>query len=89
MGYTIDIAGTTAATGPQIVKLLDAAVVIRNHIGQTIQTQTASISGGADHMGADLGQGELSAVANNVLNVTLSVVMATGGVAINVWGTEE
>jgi hypothetical protein len=89
MGYTIDVAGTAAATGTQRIELLDAAAIIRNHLAAVIQTPTASISGGADHMGADLGQGELSAAANNVLNVTLSFAMATGGVAINVWGTEE
>ena len=89
MGYTIDVAGTMAATGVNTIKLEDGATVIKNHLANCIQTPTASISGGADHIQANLGQGQLSAAAGNVLNVNLSVAMATGGVAVNVWGCEE
>jgi hypothetical protein len=89
MGYTLSIAGTLAATGVQAIALLDSATVIKNHFAHLIQTTTANISGGDTQIGADLGQGQLSAVINNVLSITLSVAMATGGVAVNVWGTEE
>jgi hypothetical protein len=90
MGYTIDVAGTLAATGTQVLTLRDgAATVIKNHVANVIQTQTASISGGDSHMGADLGQGQLSALANNVLNINLGTAMATGAVVVNAWGTEE
>lgn len=89
MGYTIDVAGSLAATGVQTIKLEDAAVVFKNHLANLIQTPSATISGGADHMGADLGQGYLSAAINQTLNINLSVAMGSGGVAINVWGTEE
>jgi hypothetical protein len=89
LGYTIDVAGTLAATGVQTIELQDNATTFKNHLGHVIETTTASISGGADHMGADLGQGYLSTAVNNVLNINLSTTMATGGVAINVWGTEE
>lgn len=89
MGYTISVAGTLAATGVQTIKLEDSATVIKNHLANVIETPSASISGGDTQIGVDLGQGELSATVNNVLNINLSTAMATGGVAINVWGTEE
>jgi hypothetical protein len=89
MGYTIDVAGTAAATGVQVLQLRDNATVIKNHLANLIQTTTASISGGDSHMGADLGQGQLSALANNVLNINLGTAMATGAVVVHAWGTEE
>jgi hypothetical protein len=90
MGYTIDVAGTLAATGTQVLTLRDgAATVIKNHVANLIQTQTASISGGDSHMGADLGQGQLSAAINTTLNINLGTAMASGAVTVNAWGTEE
>lgn len=89
MGYTIDVGGTQAATGPNRIQLQDGGVTFRNHIAQVIQTQSANVSGGDSHMGADLGQGYLSSAPNNVLNLLLTTALATGGVAINLWGTEE
>lgn len=89
MGYTISVAGTLAATGVQALKLEDAATVIKNHFANVIETPSASVSGGDTQIGADLGQGQLSAAINNVLNINLGTAMATGGVAVNVWGTEE
>lgn len=89
MGYTIDVAGTTAGTGPNRIELLDGATIFRNHIVNTIQTQSANVSGGDSHMGADLGQGYLSLAPGNTLSINLAVAMASGGVAVNLWGTEE
>jgi hypothetical protein len=89
MGYTISVAGTLAATGVQTLQLLDGATAIKNHLANVIETTTVSISGGDTQIGADLGQGELSAAANNVLSINLGSAMATGGVAVNAWGTEE
>lgn len=37
----------------------------------------------------DLGNGYLSALANNVLNVNVSIALVTGNVRVNVCGTEE
>jgi hypothetical protein len=89
MGYTISCAGTLAATGVQTLQLLDNATVIKNHAANMIQTTTVSISGGDTQIGADLGNGQLSAAANNVLKISLGTAMATGEVAVNAWGTEE
>lgn len=87
MGYTISVAGTMAATGVNLIKLTDGAggTVIAQHQA-TVSVTTPS---GDTQIGADLGQGFLSAAVNNVLNVNLGTAMATGGVAVNVWGTEE
>jgi hypothetical protein len=85
MGYSISIAGTLAATGVLTVELVDQATVIKNHVATVAQTTPT----GDTQIGIDLGQGQLSAAANNILQVNLSVAMATGGVAVNAWGTEE
>jgi len=89
MGYTISVAGTLAATGVQALKLEDGATVIKNHFADMIETPAVGASGGDTQIGADLGQGQLSAAINNVLNINLSTAIVTGGVAVNVWGTEE
>ena len=84
MGYTISVSGTLAAAGTQVLQLLDAAAIIKRH-NATVQ----SVITGDTQIGADLGNGQLSAAANNVLNINLGTAMATGSVAVNVWGTEE
>jgi hypothetical protein len=89
MGYTISVAGTLAATGVQALQFLDGATAIKNYFADVIQTPTVSISGGDTQIGADLGQGQLSAAVNNVLSISLGSAMVTGGVAVNAWGTEE
>jgi hypothetical protein len=89
MGYTIDVAGTLAATGVQSIQLQDSATTFKNHLADVIETTAVGDSGSTTNIGADLGQGYLSTLANNVLNIVLSSEMVTGGVAINVWGTEE
>jgi hypothetical protein len=87
MGFTISVAGTLAATGVELIQLTDSnggTVISQHQATVTITTPT-----GDTQIGADLGQGYLSAAANNVLAVNLSSAMLTGGVAVNVWGTEE
>lgn len=87
MGYTISVAGTLAATGVELIKLVDN--IVGNVISQHQATVTITTPTGDTQIGADLGQGFLSAAVNNVLKVNLGTAMATGGVAVNVWGTEE
>lgn len=89
MGYSIDIAGTAAATGVQHIELLDSATVIKNHLATVLQTFAPTTALQGVTISVDLGQGQLSAAPDNVLNVNLSEAMASGGVAVNVWGTEE
>lgn len=85
MGYTLSIAGTLAATGVNVLQLRDNATVIARH-GATVTLTTPT---GDTQIGVDLGQGILSSTINNVLNVNLGTAMATGGVYVNAWGTEE
>jgi hypothetical protein len=89
MGYEISIAGTLAATGIQAITLLDGATTIKNHITALIQTTTASIALITPVFDSDMGQGYLSAAANNVLTMTMTNNLATGNCSINAWGTEE
>jgi hypothetical protein len=88
MGYTISVAGTLAATGVQTIKILDAAATVFQHVANVIQTQTVSISGSDTQIGADLGQGYVTAIAGNTVNVSLGTAMATGAVTVNMWGIE-
>jgi len=87
MGYTISVAGTLAATGVELIKLVDN--VVGNLISQHQATVTITTPTGDTQIGASLNNGFLSAAANNVLKVNLSAAMLTGGVVVNVWGTEE
>jgi len=88
MGYTISVAGTLAATAVELIQLVDNAiatkVIARHQATVTITTPT-----GDTQIGAELNNGYLSVAPDNVLRVNLSAAMATGGVAINTWGTEE
>lgn len=85
MGYTISVSGTLAATATQTIQLLNGngGAVIANHLATVADTVT-----GDTQMGADLGQGNLLTADAN-LRIKLGTAMATGGVAINAWGTEE
>ena len=89
MGYQISVAGTLAATGVETITLSDGATAIRNHIAALIQTPAAGTAPYGAVFESDLGQGYLSAAANNHLNLTLGTALATGNVSINLWGTEE
>jgi len=91
MGFIISVAGTMAATGVQSIQLIDGSggTVIKNFIASLIQTPSASIAPVGAVFPGDLGQGQLSSTANNVLEVSLGTAMVTGNVSVNVWGTEE
>jgi hypothetical protein len=84
MGYTISVSGTVAAAGEQVIELLDGAATVISQHNATVQV----VITGDTQIGADLGQGYLSVAAANVLNVHLGTAMATGSVAVNVWGTQ-
>lgn len=84
MGYSISVAGTLAVLGADVLNLLDSATVIFRHvvaIGATVS--------GDSQIAASLGQGYLSAVADQVLNINIGTALLTGAVTVNAWGTEE
>ncbi len=76
-----------AAAGTLLVSFLDAAA----NFGITVQDYLPSAATIVLHQNFefDLGNGYLSSVTNNVLNVNLSVALTSGAVSIVVCGTEE
>jgi hypothetical protein len=92
MRYRVTVTdnATQAVAGVLTVNLLDAA----GNIAQTDDVfvpAVALVNSGALYNGGqiDLGNGILSAVANNVLNVNLSAALVTGNVRVIACGTEE
>jgi hypothetical protein len=84
MGYAISVCGTLAVLGVQVIQLRDAATVIARHaaaVGATVL--------GDSQFGTLLDNGLSFALADNVLNINLGTAMASGGVYVNAWGTEE
>jgi hypothetical protein len=86
---------TLAARGIETIKLRDATtdlnVTFDVWLGQTAPVEAAGTPPyPAFHSGwIDLGNGILSAAANNVLNVNLGTVLASGNVRVTACGTEE
>lgn len=83
MGYTISVAGTLAAAGILTIQLAHGATPFQEY-GVALSTTASSVQ-----LGADLGQGYLSPVAADDLNIILGSAMATGAVYVNAWGTIE
>jgi hypothetical protein len=68
----------------------DLKLTFDTYIGQTAPVETASSEQpNFNTSWIDLGNGILSAAANNVLNINLSAVLAAGNVRVTCCGTEE
>ena len=85
---------TIASAAVLTVSLLDGAADVGIthdfYVGQTALTAaTALFISGEDGNWVDLGNGILSATINNVLNVNLSVALASGKIRITACGIEE
>jgi hypothetical protein len=96
MRYNIQLTAnaTLAAAGTLTVTFQDAAVGIPVSqdffIGQVALTAaTALFTAGEETGWIDLGNGILSSTINNVLNVNLSVALASGNIRCTAIGTEE
>lgn len=91
MGYSMAITGNAiqATAGNLEAVLLDAAAAVG--IGSSIFVPAVSLNvlGLVSLNPIALGNGYLSAAANNALNVNLSTALTGGEIRINVWGTEE
>ena len=92
MKYMIAVQGlsTTAAGGNVAITLRDATSAILHTFN--INVPAVALTGAAllyESNWIDLGNGYLSAVANNVLNVNLGTAFTAGGVDVFVAGTEE
>jgi hypothetical protein len=86
LGFTVSVAGTLAATDVLTIQLQDG--------GTTFWRGLATVSGtdpvGDTQMGADYGlTGYKTSAAGNDITVNLSAAMATGAVAVNMWGTQD
>jgi hypothetical protein len=92
MGYSIEVTADAATSGGA-----DLAIVLRDNstalgCGVTvfIPNAGATTMAGAYNSGQrSLGNGKLSAAADQVLNVNLAAALTAGKVRVNVWGTEE
>jgi hypothetical protein len=85
---------TIAARGVETIKLRDGTtdlnVTFDVWLGQTAPVETAAGEIPNWTTGwIDLGNGILSAAANNVLNVNLGTVLASGNIRVTCCGTEE
>jgi len=81
---------TTAAGGNVAITLRDATSAILHTFN--INVPAVALAGAAllyESNWIDLGNGYLSAAANNVLNVNLGTAFTAGGVDVFVAGTEE
>jgi len=92
MGYQMMVTAEAIAAAAAHLEILlcDAAVALG--IGASVFVPLAAIAGGGDvYVGpaVQLGNGPLSALANNVLNVNLSFALTGGEVRVNAWGIEE
>jgi hypothetical protein len=68
----------------------DLKLTFDSYVGQTAPVETASSEQpNFNTSWIDLGNGILSAAANNVLNINLSGALAAGAVRVTCCGTEE
>ncbi len=92
LSYVIEVTSNAslAAGAVLVIKLLDSAADI-NHAHSVFVPTTAVTTGGPSllALSVDLGQGILSGLANNVLNVNLSAALATGACRITAMVCEE
>lgn len=91
MRYRIMLTGdaTLAVAGILTVTLRDATTGLAFTHAFYVPSAAANVFGGVQIDWIDLGNGYLSAAANNVLNINLSVALATGSIRVVAIGTEE
>lgn len=91
MRFMVQVTGnSTTASGVVVtISFQDSASAM--NIAMDVFVPTTSLGTGDDFVGpwVDLGNGFLSAAANNVLNINLSAALATGNVRVTCCGTEE
>jgi len=91
MGYSISVTGNAvqAVAGNFEAVFLDAAADIGQGDSEYVPAAALNAFGSSKTGAVNLGNGHLSAAANNILNISLSAALTAGEVRINVWGTEE
>jgi hypothetical protein len=86
MGLSISASGTAAALVANLLKIQDAAA--GPNLWQGFIAVATTVTGDTQ-IYVDFGQGQLLSAINHVLNANLATAFATGGAAVNAWGTEE
>lgn len=83
LGFKVFIPSTTTTAAGSTITLKDDASTVFTLavIGTTTQVINYQQTG--------MGNGYLSAAANNVLNINCSAALTAGGCTVDVWGTEE
>lgn len=93
MGYAVFVSENASIASGAVVTLQfsDASSVLGIAFDTFIPTTavTTIIGDGFESGPTNIGNGILSAAANNVLNLNVGVALATGTIRVNVWGTEE
>lgn len=91
MKYRIEVTGqaTIGAAGTLTIDLLDSATTMGLTHSLYLPMVAINTLGGFATGWIDLGNGKLSAAANNVLNINLDTALTAGVVRIIVAGTEE
>ena len=92
MRYRVEVTGNATLAAPAVltIKLLDAAADTNQTSDSFVPGAAVSTQGCQYQSGwIDLGNGLLSAAANNVLNVNLSAALTAGNVRVDAIGTEE
>lgn len=92
LGYTIEVTGEAATAGGARIEIVLRDNTTAIGCGSSVYVPNA----GGTVMGAEynsgqrtIGNGKLSAVADQILNVNLSAALSAGVVRVNAWGTEE
>ena len=85
LGFSITVAGTLAAAGEQIIKLVDT---VGDVTIATFNTSLPAVPAGNAFFGQDFGggYGYLSAPSSTTLAINLGTAMASGHVCVNAWG---
>lgn len=91
MGYSIEVTGNAiqAVGGNFEAVFLDAATAIGAGSSWYIPAAALNVFGSDGGKPFELGNGYLSTLANNALNINLSAALTGGEIRVNVWGTEE
>lgn len=91
MGYSITLTGNAVqgVAGNFEMVFLDAAAAVGAGHSEYVPGIALNTFGASGTGKIDFGNGILSALANNVLNINLSAALTGGECRVNVWGTEE
>jgi hypothetical protein len=84
---TVDGAATLAAAGSEAMIFRDSGVA--TGIGFRVYIPAAATQTNTVIALNNLGNGLISATANNALQLNLGTVLAAGNIRVSVWGTEE